>query len=148
MFIGLLEKLGNFCRNLWNYRTILWCQKDWDYDYLLKLEQFKINLMIKEFTENSYKNHSNDIKWLSICIKLIDIILKEDDYLIENNKTSEFILAKYVNTNNAARFKYANLATKSTDSLLRILGLRLLRQYKALYLYNKIRYNYMFEWWD
>ena len=24
----------------------------------------------------------------------------------------------------------------------------LLRQQKALYLYNKIRYNYMLEWWD
>lgn len=57
----------------------------------------------------------------------------------------QFKLVKYVNINNAFRFGIEYL--DRYDGL-QVYRRELLRQQKALYLYNKIRYNYMLEWWD
>ena len=57
----------------------------------------------------------------------------------------QFKLIKYVNINNAFRFGIEYL--DRYDGL-QVYRKELLRQQKALYLYNKIRYNHMLEWWD
>ena len=141
-------KIRNFFRNLYIYRKILSADYQFDYGYLLDLEKFKLQLMLKSFKDESHTDHTNDIRWISICIKLIDIIQEEDSALevveMEMSKP-QFKLIKYVNINNAFRFGIEYL--DRYDGL-QVYRRELLRQQKALYLYNKIRYNYMLEWWD
>lgn len=141
-------KIKNFFRNLYIYRKILTTDYQFDYGYLLDLEKFKLQLMLKSFKDVSHTDHTNDIRWISICIKLIDIIQEEDSALevveMEMSKP-QFKLVKYVNINNAFRFGIEYL--DRYDGL-QVYRRELLRQQKALYLYNKIRYNYMLEWWD
>ena len=70
-------KIRNFFRNLYIYRKILSADYQFDYGYLLDLEKFKLQLMLKSFKDESHTDHTNDIRWISICIKLIDIIQEE-----------------------------------------------------------------------
>lgn len=145
--IEFFDNFKIFCKNLWIYKKILWNQRDWDYAYLLNLEKFKFSLMIKHFINNPYVDHDNDIKWISICIKLIDIILEEDSSYSFDLKTKKCNITKYVNTNNSSRFVKNLFASQDSIELI-IYKKEILRQQKALYLYNKIRYNYLYGWWD
>lgn len=92
-------KIKNFLRNIYTYRKILVADYQFDYGYLLGLEKFKLQLMLKSFKDESYTDHTNDIRWISICIKLIDIIQEEDSALevveMEMSKP-QFKLIKYV----------------------------------------------------
>lgn len=141
-------KIKNFFRNVYTYRKILVADYQFDYGYLLDLERFKLQLMLKSFKDKPHTDHTGDIRWISICIKLIGIIQEEDSALevveMEMSKP-QFKLIKYVNINNAFRFGIEYL--DRYDGL-QVYRRELLRQQKALYLYNKIRYNYMLEWWD
>lgn len=101
-------KIKNFFRNLYIYRKILTTDYQFDYGYLLDLEKFKLQLMLKSFKDVSHVDHTSNIRWISICIKLIDIIQEEDSALevvkMEMSKP-QFKLIKYVNINNASRFR-------------------------------------------
>lgn len=101
--------------------------------------------MVDEFKTNVI-DHNSDIRWISICIKLIDIIQEEDSALEYNGifSTQKFKLIKYINIRNSYRFKLDDSCFMNNSNIYK----ELLRQRKALYLYNKIRYNYIFEWWD
>lgn len=74
-------KIKNFFRNLYIYRKILTTDYQFDYGYLLDLEKFKLQLMLKSFKDVSHVDHTSNIRWISICIKLIDIIQEEDSAL-------------------------------------------------------------------
>lgn len=82
---------------------------------------------------------------MSICVNLIGIILEEDSTLeyIPSTKTRNYNykVIKYVNTKNALRFNFddnVDIQNKFAQELL--------RQRKANYLYNKIRYTYIYNW--
>lgn len=140
-------KIKNFFRNVYTYKKILVADYQFDYGYLLNLEKSKLQLMFKSFKDEPYTDHTSDIRWISICIKLIDIIQEEDSAIEYDDAldSMKFKLTKYVNINNASRFRFKNIAFKGrSQNLMK----DILRQRKALYLYNKIRYNYMLEWWD
>lgn len=140
-------KIKNFLRNIYIYRKILSADYSFDYGYLLNLEKSKLQLMLKSFKDEPHTDHTSDIRWISICIKLIDIIQEEDSAIEYDDAldSMKFKLTKYVNINNASRFRFKNIAFKGrSQNLMK----DILRQRKALYLYNKIRYNYMLEWWD
>ena len=140
-------KIKNFFRNVYTYRKILVADYQFDYGYLLDLERFKLQLMLKSFKDEPHTDHTSDIRWISICIKLIDIIQEEDSAIEYDDAldSMKFKLTKYVNISNASRFRFKNIAFKGRNQNLMK---DILRQRKALYLYNKIRYNYMLEWWD
>lgn len=143
----LWYNIKNFFRNLCNYRKILWNDKQFDFGYLLELEKLKLQLMIKEFKTHPHTDHTSNIRWMQICIKLIDII-QEDDSALEYSdvpNTEKFKLVKYINIRNASRFRFDEAAFESKGQ---IFVKECLRQRKALYLYSTIRYNYIFEWWD
>ena len=136
--------------------------KPWDYGYLLKLEQYKIREMCKYF-----KKSQLTIKWelqvrdLTICDKLIDIILEEDkqykswlhsNYSIsaENRWQNEGLkFPIYVNVRNYKRF-LPQARYDATDMLpFLIENFKIsLRQQKALHLYNLIRTYHMQRWWS
>lgn len=140
-------KFKNFLRNLYNYRKILWRDYQFDYGYLLDLEKLKLQLMIDEFKNSPHVDHTSNIRWMSICIKLIDIIQERDSALDRQPSSHKYILTKYVNISNAYKHGLeTNTHHKNPEVV--VFAKDMLRQWKALYLYNKIRYNYIYEWWD
>ena len=118
----------------------------YDWAYLLKLERSKLKEM-KNYFESKFSretfDHENDIKWIGICIKLIDIIIESNVY-----DTPEEV-NKYVNTRNMKRFYHLGKGVtwdkveeyvKHWPNDLRIL--------KAENLYYEIRKHYTRGWWD
>ena len=118
----------------------------YDWAYLLKLERSKLKEM-KTYFETKFVretfDHENDIKWIGICIKLIDIIIESSVY-----DTPEEV-NKYVNTRNMKRFYHLKKGVtwdkvenhvKHWPNDLRIL--------KAENLYYEIRKYYTRYWWD
>ena len=136
--------------------------KPWDYGFLLKLEQYKIREMCKYFKKSQLVvGWELQVRDLTICDKLIDIILEEDkqyqSWLHSNynisakdrwqNKGLKFPI--YVNVRNYKRF-LPQARYDATDMLpFLIENFKIsLRQQKALFLYNKIRAYRMQHWWD
>lgn len=136
--------------------------KPWDYGFLLKLEQYKIREMCKYFKKSQLVvGWELQVRDLTICDKLIDIILEEDkqyqSWLHSNynisakdrwqNKGLKFPI--YVNVRNYKRF-LPQARYDATDMLpFLIENFKIsLRQQKALFLYNKIRAYRMQHWWS
>lgn len=114
----------------------------YDWEYLLRLEQSKLKEMKSYFISTSHIfDHENDIKWINICIKLIDVILEEDIESFDN--------VPYVNIRNMRRFyrlgkgvtwdKVEGYVKKWPNDL---------RVLKAKNLYYEIRKEYTRRWWD
>ena len=140
--------------------------KPWDYGFLLKLEQYKIREMCKYFKKSQLVvGWELQVRDLTICDKLIDIILRKLRYNIKQyqswlhsnynisakdrwqNKGLKFPI--YVNVRNYKRF-LPQARYDATDMLpFLIENFKIsLRQQKALFLYNKIRAYRMQHWWD
>ena len=136
--------------------------KPWDYGFLLKLEQYKIREMCKYFKKSQLVvGWELQVRDLTICDKLIDIILEEDkqyqiwlhsNYNISakdrwQNKGLKFPI--YVNVRNYKRFLPQARYDAIDMSPFLIENFKIsLRQQKALFLYNKIRAYRMQHWWD
>lgn len=144
--------------------------KNWDYRFLLKLEQLKLRRMCWHFEKHDRTMSTPfNIRDIKICDKLISIILEEDNahkahtkqIVTEKdiNKFSWLTDVVYVNTKNEYRFfrrtpiKYnlndenpykGEVAQNFRDKSLKMS----LRQLKAMHLYNMIREYRMFHWWD
>ena len=120
------------------YHKILKEDKDYDFEYMLDLEKFKLKRMSEYFSKSQIiSDWERVVKEINLCIKLIDIITEKDPpgYLYNGTKK-----LPYVNTRNYKRFlKYIYDNDFYRDDL---------RQTKALYLYNLIRTYRMMSWWD
>lgn len=95
------------------------------------------------------------VRDMNICLKLIDIILEEDQYYrswLDNCYGSRPIkqlpFPVYVNSKNYKRFMPLLEKYRHDDMHLQAHLNISLRQKKALYLYNKIRAYRMECWWD
>ena len=111
-----------------------------DSEYLMDLEKAKLQEMLAYFQISNIVDHRNNIKWIKMCIKLIDII--ENDGVWESEPT-------YVNINNFYRFvkvRY-DIPMESVKEY-QIKYPQDLRYSKALHLYYEIRKNYTYNWWD
>lgn len=115
----------------------------YDWGYLLRLEQSKLKEM-KNYFESKFSretfDHENDIKWIGICIDLIDIIVNQPDE------------HPYVNINNMWRFirstDYVNGVIKEDVEDYYKSYPQDLRWVKAEHLYYEIRKRYTSHWWD
>lgn len=113
----------------------------YDWTYLLKLERAKLIEMRDYFKMMSNDfNHESDIKWINICINLIDIIAEQpEDH-------------PYVNVNNMWRFirptDYVKGVKKEDVEHYYKSYPQDLRWVKAEYLYYEIRKRYTARWWD
>ena len=120
------------------YSKILKEDRDYDFEYMLDLEKFKLKRMSEYFSKSQIiSDWERVVKEINLCIKLIDIITEKDPpgYLYNGTKK-----LPYVNTRNYKRFlKYIYDNNFYRDDL---------RQTKALYLYNLIRTYRMMSWWD
>lgn len=106
---------------------------DFDYSYLLILEQRKLKRMLKYFKKHNYVDTTFIIRDISICINLLNII----------NSNS---YTKKVNLRNCKRFNIpVNLINNELfkDYICEELAVQ-----KAFYLYNLIRQYRMQTWWD
>lgn len=113
----------------------------YDWAYLLRLEKVKLQEMLNYFKSMSHTfDHGNDIKWISICIKLLDIIVDEPED------------QRYVNARNMWRFirktELAKGVEKEDVEHYYKLYPQDLRWIKAENLYYEIRKNYTCRWWD
>ena len=120
------------------YSKILKEDRDYDFEYMLDLEKFKLKRMSEYFSKSQIiSDWERVVKEINLCIKLIDIITEKDPpgYLYNGTKK-----LPYVNTRNYKRFlKYIYDNDFYRDDL---------RQTKALYLYNLIRTYRIRSWWD
>ena len=120
------------------YSKILKEDRDYDFEYMLDLEKFKLKRMSEYFSKSQIiSDWERVVKEINLCIKLIDIITEKDPpgYLYNGTKK-----LPYINTRNYKRFlKYIYDNDFYRDDL---------RQTKALYLYNLIRTYRMMSWWD
>lgn len=135
----------------------------WDWTYLLQLEQAKFKEMAVYFEQSKVSSDWKfQVRDCKLCIKLIDIILEQDEpftqwleenYGIYKNKSisvEEILrvpISTYVNTRNAARF-VENPNTYESDVPTSNLFEVDLRQIKAFYLYQKIRLYKLQNLWD
>lgn len=135
----------------------------WDWTYLLQLEQAKFKEMAAYFEQSKVSSDWEfQVRDCKLCIKLIDIILEQDEpftqwlelnYGIYKNKSvseNELFhvpISTHVNTRNAVRF-VENLNTYESDSHASNLFKVDLRQMKAFYLYQKIRLYKLQNLWD
>lgn len=140
--------------------------KPWDFEFLLKLEQYKIREMIAYFKKHHHlSNWEFVVRDMQICERLISIVIEEDEHYrgwLEANygagkwcynreKIGYVRFHIKVNTKNSKRFfptanfndpialQHPHLEDSAKISL---------RQQKALYLYNIIRAYRMQSWWD
>ena len=125
---------------------MLWRDRDYDYSYLLRLEQLKLKKMSERI--RGYEDSKRMCQLMRTCIKLIDIIIDGD--IPDTDKVT------YVNDRNFMRFwpYYQNIENDIiNDSKIENKKQYLsyikcdLRVEKAFTLYNKIRQRYLRKWW-
>jgi len=132
----------------------IWGQP-WDFAYLLELEQYKLKEMSAYFKKSQLTvGWEFQVRDIELCIKLIDIILEKDQYYrswLHNCYGSMPIkrlpFPVYVNNKNYKRFIPLARIEEINDFAYPS-WVSVLRQKKALYLYNKIRAYRMECWWD
>lgn len=113
--------------------------KPYDWEYLMKIEQAYLKRMLVYMQESEYFDHSNNIKWITICINLLDIIIRDDSYVDEE-----------INLRNAHRFHPRGLTSDKEDAWYAYIKKYPgdLRWQKAYDLYFAIRKTYTTQWWD
>lgn len=128
---------------------------NFDYAYLLRLEQRKIRDMARDFAK--WRHHvgwERTVKEMQLCVKLLDIILEQDKYYSSwlhasygdgRSKVQPFPL--HVNLKNYKRFLRQVDEWPTNEVLYEHLKIEL-RKRKALHLYHKIRNMKIFTWWD
>lgn len=162
-FFYRIEKLFQFLK--WG-----WSDCDWDFAFLLELEQKKIKTMADTFEKaNFFEGCEFVVRDMRICVSLLDIVMEKshcynllhEKNLIQksNNKKSfhynandfKYVRTHNVNSKNAERFMDDETIElyfgKDASDTVRILGEDDLRQLKAWRLYCKIRAEHLREWW-
>lgn len=113
--------------------------KPWDWSYLLRLEQACLKSMAMYLRDCAiHENSEHRVRNMELAVRLASVILEDDTALHHENKT--FTLTKRVNARNWKRFLTAEPKSPLFMNELRI--------QKALYLYNKLRWYKLTDWWD
>lgn len=145
---------------------------DFDYEYMLELEYFKMKEMLKYFQNAGFiADYSIIIRDIKLAISLLEIILgKKDDEITKYVKTDwkptenstfierelkshKFIFIGKLNLRNIGRFfnnRQDSLWIENLKNGYETNGVVMEELYKrkAWYLYNKLRLYKMKTWWD
>ena len=110
----------------------------YDWSHLLKIEKAYLERMRNYMQDSKYFDHDNNIKWITICINLLNIIIEEPDDPV------------YVNLRNAYRFYPRGMTPHKIDPWMEYMKTypQDLRWQKAYDLYFAIRKEYSTYWWD
>ena len=135
-----IEREWDIIKSWFSYYKVLRNCYDFEYDSILEVEKYQIQRVRDSIAK--YKHHLNyerDLQNIDRALRLLEA--SEADILEEDSFTGEYRTTRKVNTRNASRF----INITPIDS-----AFRLLRVYrcKAWYLYNKMRYEHLKEWWD
>lgn len=133
-----------------------WIGKDWDYSFLLKMEQYKFRRMAKYFNKSRLvEGWEKQVSVCKLCDKLISIILEEDPYYNSWLNSSygttphkHIPFPAYVNTRNYKRFNPLIDNLHEDNEVLHTGILIGIREVKAMSLYNKVRTLYLCKLWD
>lgn len=125
-------------KNLIYWFPVIYKDWDWDYSYLYELEYHKLKSMCNSFEKYAISDGTKEIKQMKICIALLEIILDKDELF-------EFrCINVHVNLANKDRF----LPNIDHTALSYYNIPALVREEKALCLYNRIKIQYSKTWWD
>lgn len=157
-------------KNLFQWFSIIYRDRDFDQFYLLNLEYFKLKKMYKYFsTANIVEDEWHIAQTIKRAMCVLEIILEEDkpykDYMHDNYsnisildnytedgtyiKKSELKVPVKVNIRNAYRF-YKPENPVMMKNLFENYGLYAmeLRKMKAVHIYYEMRKLYTYYWWD
>ena len=160
-----INKFNKFFRNVRNvirWIPTLYKDREWDYSFMLEIEQKKLKNMIMWYEQNDY-GHSvlghRIVREMKLAVSLLDIILEKEnfwsidypedyefvvDHTYKPLPETSFVIDKYINTKNYKRF-FSWLNDNAMKSPSWKIDLRIR---KAWYLYHKLREQYMMSWWD
>lgn len=112
----------------------------YDYSYLWRVEKVHLIEMRDYFKISHITDHENDIKYIDICIKLLDILIDDGYELFDYDK---HVFCKFVNIRNDNRF---NLSKVTYDDI----EIYCFDVYiaKVKNLYYEILKNKITNWWD
>ena len=160
-----INKFNKFFRNVRNvirWIPTLYKDREWDYSFMLEIEQKKLKNMIKWYEQNDYGSSTSGpmtVKQMKLAVSLLDIILEKEnfwsidypegyefvvDHTYKPLPQTSFVIEKYINTKNYKRF-FPLLSNNAINQSVWIIDLRVK---KAWYLYHKLREQYMMGWWD
>lgn len=160
-----MKKIANVflsIKNIIRWVPTLFKDREWDYSFMLEIEQKKLKNMIKWYEQHDYGHLVSGpatVRQMKLAVSLLDIILEKDNWwhidnafypeyynFVENKslQPTAFVIDKYVNTRNYKRF-YPLLSDNAIKQSVWIIDLR---AKKAWVLYNKLRERYMMHWWD
>lgn len=78
-------------KNLFIYFTIIWIQRDWDWEYLARIMEFKFRRMAANFEKYG---SAREAKNLLICATLLKRMI--EDYPSKSNKEDQKYLGKLI----------------------------------------------------
>ena len=160
-----INKFNRFFRNVRNvirWIPTLYKDREWDYSFMLDIEQKKLKNMIKWYEQNDYGISTSGlitVKQMKLAVRLLDIILEKEkfwsidypegyEFVVDHKykplPETSFVIDKYINTKNYKRF-FSWLNDNAMKSPSWKIDLRIR---KAWYLYHKLREQYMMNWWD
>lgn len=161
-----IKRFWNNISRWFSYYSI--CRKIYDFDYssILEVERYQIERVRDSITKfHNHLNWERDVAEMNLALRLLDIV--EEDGCVERcgkpiefkkiegtnlyelvpDPTEYWVLPVYVNTKNSKRFSKID-PEKFNDPKSGDLWKDRLRVEKAWYLYNKLKYQYLFGWWD
>lgn len=162
---GNIRSFFEFLGRWLSYYKVLRRAYDFDFSSILVVEKHQLtrvrNSIIKYHSSINWKN---DVHWINIALKLLDIIeegggaeligkglifepYRDSLYRVVDDPDSKWILPVYVNTANSKRFTPIE-KEKFEDPKTGPLMKEHLREEKAWYLYHKLRIYKMRSWWD
>ena len=156
-------------KNLWTWAPVIWNDRQWDWEFMIKIEKKKLDCMIKWYTKevenpNAFNsiNIGDVLNELKLARRLIDLIEDDGDkyitYTAENKTekqenglyrvvdTQTLHFNHYVNKQNFKRFM-PNFVENDIEEFGDIFDLSLYRE-KLWHLYFKYKMHKMPGWWD
>lgn len=136
--MNLVRRIVNYLKVMHQYSKYLWSNpliRDWD--QLLELEQISLNRLLDDFKKCKYFDLSNEIKYIEISIRLLDIILDK------NGVNNDLIISR-INLNNRSRFDefYGDQVLKLYERFMSDNEWRSAHNYKALDIINTALSDY------
>ena len=116
--------------------------RSWDYGYLLDIEQEALKVLKKGMI--NHVGSERDAERIQLAVNLLSII-NEDDRQYDSIRDKMLV---YVNKRNFKRFIIEKRYPFSESFYNSEVFKYNLRQRKAWYLYHKLRFYFMREWWS
>ena len=116
--------------------------KPYDYSYLWRVERAHLIEMRSYFKTSNVVDHEEDIRYINICIKLLEILIDDGKGLFDfDNMTFK----KHVNIRNDYRFMSDKLRSSYNDMEIYCFDVYLS---KVKHLYYEIMKEKVKNWWD